>query len=105
MSGQDDSAASCGVENPAARDMNTQVARSIPWRRFLGLAIFLGGAAVILSGIFRMLLLDDPRMRGALTGGGMAALTTPSARLPASVSSACRWISGCGCWAFAPVRW
>ncbi|MDB5779418.1 MAG: zinc/iron permease [Polaromonas sp.] len=65
--------------------MNMQTLRS-PWRRMLGFAIFFGGAAVLVSEIFRSLPLDDPRMRGALTGGAMAALATALGTLPVLLS-------------------
>lgn len=65
--------------------MSLQSARS-PWRRMLGLAILLAGAAAALSGIFRLLPLDDPRLQGALLGGGMAALATALGTLPVLLS-------------------
>lgn len=88
MPRQDDPAVTCGAkEDRAAHGVNPQAARrGIPWRRLVGLAIFLGGAAVFVSGIFRMLPLDDPRMRGALIGGGMAALATALGTLPVLLS-------------------
>ena len=52
----------------------------------LGLAILLAGAAAALSGIFRLLPLDDPRLQGALLGGGMAALATALGTLPVLLS-------------------
>lgn len=65
--------------------MNQHILRS-PWRRILGLLIFFSGAAVLLSEIFHSLPLDDPRMRGALTGGAMAALATALGTLPVLLS-------------------
>ena len=52
----------------------------------LGLTILLAGAAAALSGIFRLLPLDDPRLQGALMGGGMAALATALGTLPVLLS-------------------
>ncbi len=87
MPGPEDHTATCGIEqHSAASGMNPQAARKIPWRRLLGLAICLGGAAALVSEIFRMLPLDDPRMRGALTGGAMAALATALGTLPVLLS-------------------
>ena len=65
--------------------MSTQPARS-PWRRMLGLTVFLAGAAAVLAEVLFLLPLDDPRMRGALLGGGMAALATALGTLPVLLS-------------------
>lgn len=65
--------------------MNQHILRS-PWRRILGLVIFFGGAAVLVSELFHSVPLDDPRMRGALTGGAMAALATALGTLPVLLS-------------------
>ena len=65
--------------------MSLPSARS-PWRRMLGLTILLAGAAAALSGIFRLLPLDDLRLQGALLGGGMAALATALGTLPVLLS-------------------
>ncbi|MDB5931037.1 MAG: zinc/iron permease [Polaromonas sp.] len=63
-----------------------QPAIRIPWRRMLGFAIFLGGAMVLAGQIFHALPMSDPRMRGALIGGGMAALATALGTLPVLLS-------------------
>ena len=55
-------------------------------RRMLGVTLLLAGAAALLYGIFRVLSLDDPRLQGALLGGGMAALATALGTLPVLLS-------------------
>ena len=65
--------------------MNVQSA-STAWRRMLTVTIFLAGAAALLYGVFRLLPLDDPRLHGALLGGGMAALATALGTLPVLMS-------------------
>ena len=59
---------------------------SNPRRRMLGVTLLLAGAAALLYGIFRVLSLDDPRLQGALLGGGMAALATALGTLPVLLS-------------------
>ena len=64
--------------------MNTRVASARPdssgvapwrvWRRRIGLAIVCGGAAVLAHDLYQHLAASDPRVRGALLGGLMAAL-------------------------------
>lgn len=65
--------------------MNVQSA-STARRRMLAVTIFLAGAAALLYGVFRLLPLDDPRLHGALLGGGMAALATALGTLPVLMS-------------------
>lgn len=65
--------------------MNVQSA-SAARRRMLAVTIFLAGAAALLYGVFRLLPLDDPRLHGALLGGGMAALATALGTLPVLMS-------------------
>ena len=56
------------------------------WRRMLGFAILLGGAVVLLQDLLRAFPIDDPRMRGALLGGSVAALATALGTLPVLIS-------------------
>ncbi len=56
--------------------------RRLHWRRLLGFAIVLAGAAVLLGGMIRAFPIDDPRMSGALFGGSVAALATALGTLP-----------------------
>jgi ZIP family zinc transporter len=55
-------------------------------RRWIGLAIVLAGAAVLSYQAFEALAGNDPRMRGALVGGLMAALATALGTLPVLLS-------------------
>jgi ZIP family zinc transporter len=55
-------------------------------RRWIGLAIVLAGAAVLAYQAFEALAGNDPRMRGALVGGLMAALATALGTLPVLLS-------------------
>ena len=52
----------------------------------LGVVICLAAVAAVLSELFRLLPLDDPRLRGALLGGSMAALATALGTLPVLLS-------------------
>ena len=65
--------------------MSAQSARN-PWRRMVGATLLVAGAALVLSRVFQMLPLDDPRLQGALLGGGMAALATALGTLPVLLS-------------------
>ena len=58
----------------------------LSWRRLLGIAINVMGAAVLLGALFRAFPADDPRMAGALAGGLMAALATALGTLPVLLS-------------------
>ena len=60
--------------------------RRLSWRRMLGLAICAAGALVWLPEAFGNLSLDDPRLRGALAGGCLAALATALGTLPVLLS-------------------
>jgi len=52
------------------------------WHTWLGLAIFIAGAAVLLNDLFRAAIWSDPRVSGALYGGSFAALATALGTLP-----------------------
>ena len=56
--------------------------RRLHWRRLLGFAIVLAGAAVLLGEMMRAFPINDPRMSGALIGGSVAALATALGTLP-----------------------
>ncbi len=55
-------------------------------RRWLGGAIAVFGAGLLLSELAGALAVGDPRIRGALMGGGMAALATALGTLPVLLS-------------------
>ena len=56
------------------------------WRQWLGFAIVAGGALVLLAEIAQLFPIHDPRMRGALIGGCVAALATALGTLPVLLS-------------------
>ncbi|HZY20723.1 MAG TPA: ZIP family metal transporter [Ramlibacter sp.] len=61
-------------------------ARSWRRRHLLGLAIVLAGAAALLLDLLGALAHQDPRLAGALVGGGMAAAATALGTLPVLLS-------------------
>jgi ZIP family zinc transporter len=71
-------------EVPASSRSGSGVERA--GRRWIGLAIVLAGAAVLAYQAFEALAGNDPRMRGALVGGLMAALATALGTLPVLLS-------------------
>jgi len=52
------------------------------WHTWIGLAILVAGAAVVLNDLFRAAIWSDPRVTGALYGGSFAALATALGTLP-----------------------
>ena len=56
------------------------------WRRWVGWAIALCGAGLLLRDVIGAFPMDDPRMRGALMGGSVAALATALGTVPVLLS-------------------
>jgi zinc transporter, ZIP family len=71
-------------EVPASSRSGSGIERA--GRRWIGLAIVVAGAAVLSYQAFEALAGNDPRMRGALVGGLIAALATALGTLPVLLS-------------------
>lgn len=70
--------------SPAA--LPTGTASRWRWRLLPGMAVLLGGTWLLLSQLLDAVSLSDPRLTGALLGGGMAALATALGTLPVLLS-------------------
>ena len=67
-------------------DPSTPHPAGVSARRWLGVAIVIGGAAALASDFFQYVVLQDSRVYRALLGGSMAALATALGTLPVLLS-------------------